>query len=81
MALLRGKGASHDEHEPAEAAAEAVLVAPAAAESVPLDNPAGTFINPVCGMAVSIVTALHVIESSFALPRTSIFGARSVPRR
>ena len=60
LALLRGKGASHDEHEPAEAAADAVLVAPAAAQSVPLDNPAGMFINPVCGMAVSIVTALHV---------------------
>jgi len=60
LALLRGKGASHGEHEPAEAASGAVLAAPAAAENVPLDKQASTFINPVCGMAVSTVTALHV---------------------
>jgi xanthine dehydrogenase accessory factor len=60
LALLRGKGASHGEHAPAEAASGAVLAAPAARESVPLDKQASTFINPVCGMAVSTVTALHV---------------------
>jgi Cu+-exporting ATPase len=55
-----GKSASHVEHEPAEAASGAVLAAPAAAESVPRDKQASTFINPVCGMAVSTVTAVHV---------------------
>jgi len=60
LALLRGKGASHGEHEPAEAASGAVLAAPAAAASVPLDQQASTFINPVGCMAVSTVTALHV---------------------
>lgn len=60
LTLLRGKGASAEEQEPAEPAVDAVLVPPATAESVLLDHPAGTFINPVCGMAVSIGTALHV---------------------
>ena len=60
LALLRGKGVSQVEHEPAEAASGVVVATPAVTESVPPDKQASTFINPVCGMAVSTVTAMHV---------------------
>jgi xanthine dehydrogenase accessory factor len=49
LALLRGKGASQFERSgqrPADAATRGAQI--------------GTFINPVCGMAVSIAAALHV---------------------
>jgi P-type Cu+ transporter len=41
------------EHEPADAPTAAAVTAPA-------DRQSGTFINPVCGMAVSTSTAMHV---------------------
>jgi xanthine dehydrogenase accessory factor len=57
LARLRGKGAGHGEVESADTSSR---VAPPTAAAAPLDRQSATFINPVCGMAVSIGTAMHV---------------------
>jgi xanthine dehydrogenase accessory factor len=49
LALLRGKGVTRIER-----------IEPRPADTVPHSAQSGTFINPVCGMAVSIAAALHV---------------------
>jgi xanthine dehydrogenase accessory factor len=63
LALLRGKGASQVERieqRSAEAATRGAPTTPAATGAAPHGRQSGTFINPVCGMAVSTAAALHV---------------------
>ncbi|HXL82703.1 MAG TPA: XdhC family protein [Casimicrobiaceae bacterium] len=62
LALLRGRGVANDQpatHETRDAAGSA-MDAPSMAGIGAVAETAATFINPVCGMAVSITTPKHV---------------------
>ena len=56
LASLRGRGAADDMRDTAGAA----MGAPPAPGSTAGAETAGMFINPVCGIAVSTVTAMHI---------------------
>ena len=63
LALLRGRaGAASGAAGPAPEAGGGVAPSapPSAAPSVPASGAQGRFVNPVCGMAVSIADAVHV---------------------
>jgi xanthine dehydrogenase accessory factor len=62
LALLRGRGAANDTiemHETREATAILTTEPPSAASAAHTET-AATFLNPVCGMAVSTVAPMHV---------------------